>query len=230
MRRYYTQSQRAAQTSVNTHIARALHSSGDRYFMCMFVCVRIENAARIQRLFHLDSKTKHTNMAASWHVEILSSDEESEAAVEFSPPEILSPAMVWSIGDEKPKVVVCPVCKFTDATKKFVKLNNCAHIMHKECIPANRKCPLCRETSEDDVEVIMDLEDIPVNEKKDVNNTSTQTSFAPTVRDQGTQTSIERPVSSSSSSSLSDEDSSSSWSSDSDFEERKPPKKWLKRN
>lgn len=180
---------------------------------------------------------------ADWVVEIMSfGDEEEIPFLEHSPVEAISPRANWSIGDDQPKILVCPVCKFSDTSKQYTKLEKCMHVMHKECVPTNRKCPMCREISQHDIDLLLEFED-PVITKVKTESKSTQTSAqlvssqvaassqSTSFAEKGTQTTFSHKTKIRNKARKSypaitfEEDS---WSSDSDFEIRKPPKRKFK--
>lgn len=86
---------------------------------------------------------------------------DSDSDLELTPPPLRAAAeRDWAVSDETPKVVFCIVCAHSDFDKRYVKLGNCAHVMHESCIPSSDDCPLCRQKIGTPVEVLLCVEDI----------------------------------------------------------------------
>lgn len=110
-----------------------------------------------------------------------------DSDMEFTPPPLRAVAdRDWAVSDETPKVVICIVCAHSDFDKRYVKLGNCAHVMHETCIPSSDECPLCRQEIGTPTEVLLCVEDIPKPQTVDQRDTGVQTEVQK--KDQATQT------------------------------------------
>lgn len=67
-------------------------------------------------------------------------------------------------------------------TKRFVKMENCGHVVHDLCIPAHHTCPMCRVKSFKRYPLFVETEAVQQNDKiKVMVDASTQTEESSTI-------------------------------------------------